>query len=76
MTQPILNSGSTPAEFKRLLDLVEAILINKFSQLSIEEVWQMLNLREADRIQTRFYQEVLQIGRQEDRQEAFQQEVD
>lgn len=74
--QSILSSGSTPAEFKRLLDLVEAILINKFPQLSIEEVRQMLNLREADMTQTRFYQEVLQIGRQEGRQEAFQQEVD
>lgn len=74
--QSILSSGSTPAEFKRLLDLVEAILINKFPQLSIEEVRQMLNLREADVTQTRFYQEVLQIGRQEGRQEALQQEVD
>ena len=55
---------------------MKAILINKFPQLSIEEVRQMLNLREADVTQTRFYQEVLQIGRQEGRQEAFQQEVD
>jgi predicted transposase YdaD len=55
---------------------VEAILINKFPQLSIEEVRQMLNLREADMTQTRFYQEVFQIGWQEGRQEVFQQEVD
>ena len=75
VAQSILSSGSTPAEFKRLLDLVEAILINKFPQLSIEEVQQMLNLKETDVTQTRFYQEVLQIGRQEGRQEALQQEV-
>ncbi len=71
VARSILSSGRTPAEFKRLLDLVEAILINKFPQLSIEEVRQMLNLREADMTQTRFYQEVLQIGRQE----GLQQEV-
>jgi predicted transposase YdaD len=35
----------------------------------------MLNLKEADMTQTRFYQEVLQIGRQEGRQEGLQQEV-
>ena len=46
------------------------ILINKFPQLSIEEVRQMLNLKEADVTQTRFYQEVFQIGRQEGRQEG------
>jgi predicted transposase/invertase (TIGR01784 family) len=73
VARSILSSGSTPAEFKRLLDLVEAILINKFPQLSIEEVQQMLNLKEADMTQTRFYQEVLQIGRQEGRQEGLQE---
>ncbi|MFM6350193.1 MAG: DUF4351 domain-containing protein, partial [Dolichospermum sp.] len=44
------------------LDLVEAILVNKFSKLTIEEIQKMLNLKEADVTQTRFYQEVLQIG--------------
>jgi len=73
VARSILSSGSTPAEFKRLLDLVEAILINKFPQLSIEEVQKMLNLKEADMTQTRFYQEVLQIGRQEGRQEGLQE---
>lgn len=73
VARSILSSGSTPAEFKRLLDLVEAILINKFPQLSIEEVRQMLNLKEADMTQTRFYQEVLQIGRQEGLEEGLQE---
>jgi predicted transposase YdaD len=39
--------------------------INKFSLLTIEEVRQMLNLREASVRETRFFQEVLQEGRQE-----------
>jgi predicted transposase YdaD len=61
----ILDDCNTSAEFRLRLDLVEAILINKFPQLSIEEVRLMLNLREADVTQTRFYQEVFQIGQQE-----------
>jgi predicted transposase YdaD len=42
--------------------LVEAIMVNKFNKLSIEEIQKMLNLREADVTQTRFYQEVLERG--------------
>jgi predicted transposase YdaD len=72
VAQSILRNSNTQAEFRLRLDLVEAILINKFPQLSIEEVRQMLNLKEADLTQTRFYQEVLQIGRQE----GLQQEID
>ncbi|MFM6842414.1 MAG: DUF2887 domain-containing protein, partial [Dolichospermum sp.] len=30
------------------MDLVEAILVNKFSKLTIEEIQKMLNLKEAD----------------------------
>jgi predicted transposase/invertase (TIGR01784 family) len=71
--QKILRNSNTPAEFRRRLDLVEAILINKFPQLSIEEVRLMLNLKEADITQTRFYQEVFQIGRQDGRQEGRQE---
>ncbi|MBR8827033.1 MAG: DUF2887 domain-containing protein [Gomphosphaeria aponina SAG 52.96 = DSM 107014] len=58
----ILNTAATETEFRLKLDLVEAILVNKFTQLTIEEIQKMLNLREADVTQTRFYQEVLQIG--------------
>jgi predicted transposase YdaD len=70
--QKILRNSNTPAEFRMRLDLVEAILINKFPQLSIEEVRLMLNLKETDITQTRFYQEVFQIGRQDGRQEGQQ----
>jgi predicted transposase YdaD len=66
--QAILRNSNTPAEFRMRLDLLEAILINKFPQLSIEEVRLMLNLKEADITQTRFYQEVFQIGQQEGQQ--------
>jgi predicted transposase YdaD len=68
--QQILNSAETETEFRLKLDLIEAILVNKFPKLTIEEVQKMLNLREADVTQTRFYQEVLQRGRLE----GFQQE--
>ena len=68
----ILDDCDTPAEFRLMLDLVEAILINKFPQLSIEEVRQMLNLKEADSTQTRFYQEVLEIGQRKGRRAGRQ----
>jgi predicted transposase YdaD len=57
------------------LDLVEAILVNKFPQLSTEEILKMLNLKTIDVTQSRFYQEVLQIGQQEGRQEGRQEEA-
>jgi predicted transposase YdaD len=46
-------------EFQLKLDLVESILVNKFTQLTLEEIQKMLNLKEADVTQTQFYQEVL-----------------
>jgi predicted transposase YdaD len=58
----ILNKATTETEYKLKLDLVEAIMVNKFNKLSIEEIQKMLNLREADVTQTRFYQEVLERG--------------
>jgi len=66
--QAILSNSDTSAEFRLRLDLVEAILINKFPQLSIKEVRQMLNLKEADVTQTRFYREAFQIGQQDGQQ--------
>ena len=68
--QQILNSAETETEFRLKLDLIEAILINKFPKLTIGEIQKMLNLREADVTQTRFYQEVLQIGRSEGEQQG------
>jgi predicted transposase YdaD len=68
--QSILTDTDSDAEFRCRLDLVEAILVNKFPLLTIEEVRQMLNLREASVRETRFFQEILQEGRQEGRQEG------
>jgi predicted transposase YdaD len=48
--------------------VVEAILVNKFTTLSIEEIRNMLDLKTADVTQTRFYREVREIGRQEGEQ--------
>ena len=69
----ILNSVSTEAEFQLKLDLVESILVNKFTQLTLEEIQKMLNLKEADITQTRFYQEVLEIGEKKGLQQGLQQ---
>jgi len=64
----ILESTENQEQFNLRLDLVEAILVNKFPQLTIEEIQKMINLREADITQTRFYQQVLEIGRTEGEQ--------
>ena len=69
----ILNSVSTEAEFQLKLDLVESILVNKFTQLTLEEIQKMLNLKETDITQTRFYQEVLEIGEKKGLQQGMQQ---
>jgi len=69
----ILNSVTTEAEFQLKLDLVESILVNKFTQLTLEEIQKMLNLKEADITQTRFYQEVLEIGEKKGLQQGVQQ---
>lgn len=69
----ILNSVSTEAEFQLKLDLVESILVNKFTQLTLEEIQKMLNLKETDITQTRFYQEVLEIGEKKGLQQGLQQ---
>jgi predicted transposase YdaD len=76
----ILENPPTEAEFQRRLDLVEAILVNKFPQLSFEEVLQMLDLKEVNLSETRFYQDVLQKGleqgREQEREQGVQREVD
>jgi predicted transposase/invertase (TIGR01784 family) len=73
LAQSIINSAETEEEFQQRLDLVEAILVNKFPQLSTEEILKMLNLKTADVTQTKFYQEVFQVGQQEGRQEGREQ---
>ena len=69
LAQWIIQSAESEDEFQRRLDLVEAILVNKFPQLSTKEILQMLNLKELDVTKTRFYQEVLEQGREQGREE-------
>jgi predicted transposase/invertase (TIGR01784 family) len=70
----ILQNPPSPEEFRRRLDLVEAILVNKFHRLSPEEIRLMLDLREASVRDTRFFQDVFQegilTGKQEGREEG------
>ncbi|MFN7660636.1 MAG: DUF4351 domain-containing protein, partial [Dolichospermum sp.] len=47
-------------------------LVNKFPNLSLEEILKMLNLKTDDITQTRFYRDVFQLGIQEGRQEGEQ----
>lgn len=61
------ESGST---YRDLINLVETIIVYKFTRLSRDEVIAMLGLREIK--QSRFYQEVIEEGRQEGRQEEKQ----
>jgi predicted transposase YdaD len=72
LAQAIINSAETEEELRRRLDLVEAILVNKFPQLSTKEILKMLNLKTADVTQTRFYQEVFQEGQQAGQQAGRQ----
>ncbi|MFN6325065.1 MAG: DUF2887 domain-containing protein [Aphanizomenon sp.] len=70
--QNLLESSKSQPEFRQKLDLVEAILVNKFPNLSLEEILKMLDLKTADITQTRFYRDVFQLGIQEGRQEGIQ----
>ncbi|MDO9106957.1 MAG: DUF4351 domain-containing protein [Methylovulum sp.] len=48
------------------LDFIETILVYKLPRLSREEIKTMLALNEIELKQTRFYQEVVEEGRQEE----------
>jgi predicted transposase YdaD len=49
--------------------------IDRFPQLSFEEVLQMLDLQEVNLNETRFYQDVFQKGREQEREQGVQREV-
>jgi len=66
----LLQTAETEAEFERRLSLIETILANKFPDLTTEMIMQLLDLKQTDITQSRFYQEIKQEGRQEGRQEA------
>jgi predicted transposase YdaD len=74
----ILQGASSAAEFLRVLDLVEAILVSKLPSLTVEEIREMLDLQDVSLSETQFFKEVFQQGedkgeqrgRQEGRQEG------
>jgi len=74
VAKSILSQTQSQSDFEKYLDLVvganghSPLLVNKFDNLRIEEIRLMLDLKEADVTQTRFYREVRDIGRQEGEQ--------
>jgi predicted transposase/invertase (TIGR01784 family) len=65
----LLQTAETQAEFERRLSLIETILANKFPDLTTERIMQLLDLKQTDITQSRFYQEIEQEGLQKGRKE-------
>jgi len=61
----ILEESETQTTFQQRLNLIETILVNKFPNLGTQEILRMLDLKTTDITQSRFYQEVVAVGRQE-----------
>ena len=70
ISKRLLQTAETEAEFERRLSLIETILANKFPDLTTEMIMQLLDLKQTDITQSRFYQEIKLEGRQEGRQEG------
>jgi predicted transposase YdaD len=58
----ILATADSEAEFLRVLDLVEAILVRKLPLLTVEEIRAMLDLQDVSLSETQFFKEVFQQG--------------
>ncbi|UJS05629.1 Rpn family recombination-promoting nuclease/putative transposase [Cylindrospermopsis raciborskii] len=75
----LLQSAETEPEFEHRLSLIETILANKFPDLTKEMIMQLLDLKQTDITQSRFYQEIrtecLEEGRQEGLQEGRQEGI-
>ena len=71
----LLQTAETEAEFERRLSLIETILANKFPDLTTEMIMQLLDLKQMDITQSKFYQEIKREGHQEGRQEGRQDEA-
>jgi predicted transposase YdaD len=61
--QAILRGVNSETEFLRVLDLVEAILVNKLPSLTLEEIREMLDLPNVSLNETQFFKEVSQKGK-------------
>ncbi len=66
----LLQTAPDPINFKRRLELIEAILVSKFPQLSPEEMLKMLDMTVEDFTHTRFYQDVFKQGEDIGKQEG------
>ena len=73
ISKGLLQTAETEAEFERRLSLIETILANKFPDLTTEMIMQLLDLKQTDITQSRFYQEIKLEGRQEGLQEGRQE---
>jgi predicted transposase YdaD len=71
--QAILAAAANEAEFLRVLDLVEAILVSKLPSLSIEEIKDMLDLQDVSLSETQFFKEVFQQGEDQGEQKGRQE---
>lgn len=65
LSRSILDKSDTQTTFQQRLNLIETILVNKFPHLGTQEILRMLDLKTTDITQSRFYQEVVAVGRQE-----------
>jgi len=65
LSRSILEKSETQTTFQQRLNLIETILVNKFPHLGTQEILRMLDLKTTDITQSRFYQEVVAVGRQE-----------
>jgi len=70
LSRALLKKAETEIEFERRLSLIETILANKFPDLTKEMIMQILDLKQTDITQSRFYQEIRTEGRQEGRKEG------
>jgi predicted transposase YdaD len=62
----LLRAAETETEYERRLNLIETILVNEFPESTKEIIMQMLDLEKIDITQSRFYQEIILEGRQEE----------
>jgi predicted transposase YdaD len=69
----ILEASETQTTFQQRLNLIETILVNKFPYLGTQEILRMLDLKTTDITQSRFYQEVVAVGREEGLQAGLQE---
>jgi predicted transposase YdaD len=61
----LLSQEATEEVFRRRLDLVESILVNKFPALSLEEIREMLDITNVRLQDTQFYKDVFREGEAE-----------